>query len=48
MLLFGDVTYDILLIPKMQHNASLRDDVAQITKTRPGNLALFEYKNTIS
>lgn len=44
MLLFEDITYDILLIQRTQHNASLSDDVAQITKTRPGNLALFEYK----
>lgn len=45
MLLFGDITYYILLIPKMQHNTSLSDDVEQITKTHPGNLALFEYKS---
>lgn len=44
-LLFGDIIYGILVIPKMKHNASRRDDVAQLIKTRPGNQALFEYKS---
>lgn len=44
-LLFGAIIYGILVIPKMKHNASRRDDVAQLIKTRPGNQAHFENKS---